>query len=246
MVVRDAIGASIPGAGVGCGIARTALEDLAAAHGGEPFARESLTEDYELGQRIAALGGKGRFVRARSANGRLIATRAYFPEKFRTAVRQKTRWTHGIALQGWDRLGWQGSPVSRWMMLRDRKGPVAAILLALAYGLVGATIVVHTLTHLGVLEPITLSPLLRTLLWINLAGLVWRLLLRGVFTAHEYGWAEGQRAIPRVIVSNVIAICSGYGGVAAYILALRGTPSEWDKTEHSAHPAARLSNEAAR
>ena len=59
MVVRDALGCAIPGAGVGSAIARPMLVRLARAHQGEPFARHSLTEDYELGQRVVALGGTG-------------------------------------------------------------------------------------------------------------------------------------------------------------------------------------------
>ena len=35
---------------------------------------------------------------------------------------QKARWLHGIAFQGWERLGWWGRPVDLWMELRDRRG----------------------------------------------------------------------------------------------------------------------------
>ncbi|MDG6078010.1 glycosyl transferase family protein [Erythrobacter litoralis] len=236
MVVRNAIGASVPGAGVGSAIGRAALERLADTNGGAPFAEDSLTEDYELGQRIAAQGGTGRFLRVRTESGRLVATRAYFPERLDAAVRQKTRWTHGIALQGWDRLGWQGRLVSRWMMLRDRKGPLAAALLALGYVLVGTTIIAQTLAYFDVLPPLQLTPVLKFLLLANLAGLLWRCILRGVFTANEYGWREGFRAIPRVVLTNMIAIISGWRAMRAYMAALGGAPIVWEKTEHAAHP----------
>ena len=240
MVVRDAIGASMPGAGVGCAIGREALRRLAAENGGAPFAEASLVEDYELGQRIARHGGKGLFLRLRTSGGRLIATRAYFPDRLDAAVRQKTRWTHGIALQGWDRLGWQGRAVSRWMMLRDRKGPLAAGLLALGYGLVATTTISHTLAHFSILPPMELTPVLKVLLLFNLAGLIWRCALRAIFTGREFGWRQGLLAIPRVVVSNIVAIMSGWRAVAAYFGALRGAPVTWDKTEHSAHPALAL------
>ncbi len=244
MVVRDAIGASVPGAGVGCAIGRGALRKLADTNGGVPFAEASLTEDYELGQRIAAFGGTGRFLRLHTKSGRLIATRAYFPDRLKAAVRQKTRWTHGIALQSWDRLGWQGTFVSRWMMLRDRKGPLAAVLLALAYLLVATTLIGHALAHFKMVQPFALTPTLKWLLLFNLAGLVWRCALRAIFTGREYGWRQGVLAIPRVIVSNVIAIMSGRRALAAYFGSLRGGAVVWDKTEHSAHPAALLPREA--
>lgn len=92
LVVRDALGAGIPMAGVGCGMARPALARLAELRGGNaPFAAECLTEDYELGLGIAEMGGRTRFVRRRALDGRLIATRAYFPDRLDRAVRQKTR-----------------------------------------------------------------------------------------------------------------------------------------------------------
>ncbi len=47
LVVRSALGAALPLAGVGCAIRRDALERLAAGRG-TPFEPQSLTEDYEL------------------------------------------------------------------------------------------------------------------------------------------------------------------------------------------------------
>lgn len=245
MVVRDALGCSVPGAGVGSAIARPMLSRLAAAHGGEPFARHSLTEDYELGQRIGALGGHGRFLRVRTAEGRLVATRSYFPSDIRSAVRQKTRWTHGIALQGWDRLGWHGKFADRWMTLRDRRGPLAAILLAVAYALVLSAVFSHILVEFGAIAPLKPSPLLQYLLVFTLAGLVWRCLMRAAFTAREYGLIQGLIAIPRTLVSNIIAIMSGRRAIAAYWRTLRGAPVVWDKTDHRDHPALALEPQVA-
>jgi adsorption protein B len=135
MVVRDALGAALPAAGVGCAFDRAMLARLAEEHGSEggPFSVECLTEDYELGLRIKGLGGRPRFLRLRGEDGRLIATRACFPAELDQAVRQKTRWIHGIALQGWDRLGWSAHPIEMWMRMRDRRGPMTAIVLAAAY-----------------------------------------------------------------------------------------------------------------
>src|SRR3546814_11273742 len=52
LVVREAIGAAVPSAGVGCAFARAALEQVAQDQGGLPFDPGCLTEDYELGLRI--------------------------------------------------------------------------------------------------------------------------------------------------------------------------------------------------
>ena len=237
MPVRDLLGCAVPGAGVGCAFARPILARLADESGGAPFPEISLTEDYELGLRIHGLGGRTRFVRRRSADGRLIATRAYFPDTIRQSVRQKTRWTHGIALQSWDRLGWDGRFLQRWMTMRDRRGPLAAILLGIAYTLVLTGIVLHGASEAGLVRETELSPTLRALLLLTFAGLLWRIVMRGIFTAREYGWRQGFFAMPRVFVSNIIAIMSGRRAFLAYVRALRGAPVVWDKTQHSAHPA---------
>ncbi len=237
LVVRDALGAAIPGAGVGCAIARAALDLLADREGGKPFAESSLTEDYELGLKIAKGGGRGRFLRVRARDGRLIATRAFFPSQIETAVRQKTRWMHGIALQGWDRLGWDLAPVDVWMQLRDRRGPLAALLLAMAYALVLLSLSAWLLQLLGWLVLPPTPPLLDALLAINLAGLLYRCAVRGLFTGREYGWRQGVRAVPRVVVSNLVGILAGRRALLAYLQTLRGAPLVWDKTEHRDHPA---------
>ena len=237
MVVRSHFGRGVPGAGVGCAIARDVLTILADAQGGRPFAAGSLTEDYELGLNIAALGGRSIFMRARTKHGRLIATRAYFPSRIDAAVRQKTRWIHGVSLQSWDRLGWRGGIFGAWMCLRDRRGPFAAMLLAVAYGLILLSALGFLARLAGVYDPPPLDPMVATLLTVALAALLWRLLLRVLFTTREYGWRQGLLAILRTPVSNIIAIMAGRRAIAAYVRSLNGEAPRWDKTEHTDHPA---------
>jgi len=238
MVVRDALGAALPGAGVGCGAARAALDRIAARRAdGMPFARDSLTEDYELGLAIAAAGGRCRFVRVRGDDGRLIATRAFFPNRFDAVVRQKSRWVLGIALQGWDRVGWSGGLIERWMRARDRSGPLTALVLLAGYLLVLLTGVMGVAVATGLTDPVPLTPLLRALLIANALAFVWRVGLRFAFTAREYGLAEGLWAVLRVPLANVVAIIAGRRAVFSYIRALHGRAAVWDKTEHHWHPA---------
>lgn len=182
MVVRSALGAGIPGAGVGCAIGRDWLERLDAA------------------------------------------------------IRQKARWIHGIALQGWDRLGWRGAPAAVWMQLRDRRGPLAALLLAIAYVLVIAAALERGLELTGLVGPAPLPRELVWLLWANLAALGWRAAARALFTAREFGPLQGALAVPRIVVSNTIAIVAGRRALAAYARTLRGQAAVWDKTEHTEHP----------
>lgn len=238
LVVRDALGAGIPSAGVGCALARPMLDRLAEMRGAAaPFAAECLTEDYELGLGIAALGGRQRFLRYRDAAGRLIATRACFPARLDHAVRQKTRWVHGIAFQGWDRLGWSRRPSETWMRLRDRQGPLNAIVLAAAYLLLLLAGLSWAVGWAGYAVPLARSPLIDALLLANLASFAWRAVWRFAFTAREYGPTEGIRAVLRIPLANLIAIMAGRRAIAAYIGVLAGRRLRWDKTAHHSHPA---------
>ncbi|MGZ3171698.1 MAG: glycosyltransferase family 2 protein [Croceibacterium sp.] len=206
-------------------------------HESGPFSVDSLTEDYELGLKIKAAGGKAWFLRARGEDGRLVATRACFPPTLPQAVRQKARWVHGIALQGWDRLGWSGGLAERWMRLRDRRGPFAALVLFTAYLLLLLTAVLWIADALRFGRPWQPSGMLVVILWANLASFAWRASLRFAFTAREYGAAEGLRAVLRMPSSNIIAIMAGRRAFAAYVASLLGAHPRWEKTSHHAHAA---------
>lgn len=237
MVVRDWLGAGLPGAGVGCAAARGALEQLARGRGDAlPFASDSLTEDYELGLGIAGQGGRCRFVRVRGDDGRLVATRALFPNRFDPVVRQKSRWVLGIALQGWDRIGWSGGLLEGWMRARDRRGPLAALVLLTGYALVVLTMLGGLGILAGVGEPVPITPLLAFLLVANLSAFGWRAVMRFAFALREYGWGEACRAVLRLPLANVVAIIAGRRAVFAYARTLGGRAAAWDKTDHEVHP----------
>lgn len=242
MVVRNALGAAIPAAGVACGFSRDTIALIAAHRRAEgvpgPFASECLTEDYELGVLIWRHGSRSRFVRMRDADGNLVATRAYFPSQVGKAVRQKARWIHGIAFQGWDRLGWSSGIADLWMVLRDRRGPLTAIVLTCGYALVVVEGVLVLAALAGLHVRVALPEALRVMLVLCLFSLVWRCAVRFAFTAREYGRAEAMRALLRIPVANYIAIMAGRAALAAYVRTLRGGQVTWEKTAHDAHPAA--------
>jgi len=239
MVVREALGAGLPAAGVGCAFSRDALERIALRAGRPeaPFAGESLTEDYELGLKIGALGGKSQFLRIRGQDGQLVATRAFFPGTLNEAVRQKTRWIHGIAFQGWDRLGWEGSLVERWMRLRDRRGPLAGLVLASGYLFFLIITFLWLTSLLGWVDMPKPGAMLQVILLVNVASFLWRAAWRFAFTTQEYGVVEGFTAILRIPFANVITIIAGRRALAAYLRSLNGHAPVWDKTEHRSHPA---------
>ncbi|MGJ8536136.1 MAG: glycosyl transferase family protein [Parasphingopyxis sp.] len=233
LVVRDSLGAGVPSAGVGCAISRQALSRLAHERGGRPFDADSLTEDYELGLSLAENGGSGTFLRCYdNRTNELIAVRAHFPATLSEAVRQKTRWIAGIALHGWDRLGWHAGIADLWMRARDRSAILASMILLAAYL---AAILGFGLLIAAVTTPYTLPempPVLTYILIANFWLLLWRLAVRASFTGYCYGWREGLRAIPRAFVSNIIAMMAARRAMTRYIFARRDEPPIWDKTRH--------------
>ena len=231
LVVREAVGAAIPLAGVGCAIARKPLAQLAAIQDGKPFAGSSMTEDYEVGLRIGALGLKTMFVRipATPAERGVVATRGHFPATLGDAVRQKARWLGGIALSGWDRLGWTGGVGERWMRMRDRRGPLAALLLLAAYSAALLWSQLWLAEALGAPIHARMDPTLTLLLTVNFGLLAWRAVMRAGFTASAYGWFEGLLSIPRLVVGNVIAMLAAARAVSLH---LSGGARRWDKTRH--------------
>lgn len=244
LVVREALGAAVPSAGVASGICRQMLARIAAQRAAQgqpqgPFDAASLTEDYELGHRIKALGGRAGLVRLKSRGERLvISTREHFPASFAAAVAQKSRWLAGIALAGWDRIGWPPGLADRYMLLRDRKGLFVALLGLAGYallGLIALDALLRALLPAAARLPALVPPgsLLAGLLMANLALFGWRLALRAAFTTHAHGWREGLRAIPRALVGNIINAAAALAAIRRYRTMLSSSaPPVWGKTLH--------------
>ncbi|WP_346015441.1 glycosyltransferase family 2 protein [Sphingomonas sp. GC_Shp_1] len=234
MVVRRSLGAAMPLAGTGCAIATEMLATIAAERGGFPFDATSLTEDYELGLRIAELGGRSLFARvADGSDGGVVAVRAYFPDSVAAATRQKARWMTGIALAGWDRTGW-GQHLAftdHWMRMRDRRAPLSVLVLAVAY----AAVILWGLRLGGHLMQGALPPPDGLAPWVLPATtllLGWRLAMRMTCTWRCYGWREAMWSVPRFFVGNLIALIAAPRALARYLAMLRGEALVWDKTRH--------------
>ncbi len=246
LALRSELGLPFPSAGVGCALTRDALALLAIERDGQPFRADSLTEDYEVGMLVGAYGLGGCFVDTiDSADGR-VASRGSFPRRVDAAVRQKSRWIAGIALEGWDHLGWRRPPgrgvgyvwLAQWMLWRDRRAPLAAVILLAAY----ASSIVTALGWAGqaLLRWPTpaIGDAMRLLMGFDAMLLLWRLGMRGHFTARWYGWRQALLAMPRAFVANVIAILAARRAIALYCRMLRSGEVVWDKTDHrDAEPA---------
>lgn len=232
LIMREAIGAAVPSAGVGCAFARPMIGTIARERGGAPFDADSLTEDYEIGLRIAERKGRTIFVSMRDAEGQLICTREHFPETLEAAVKQKARWLMGISLSGWDRLGWSGSWRERWMRLHDRRTGLSALVLFAAYCATIGYGIMLLLTWFGLVSQPQPPQWLDVALTVTALLMLWRLAFRAYWTTQAYGWREGVRSVPRVIVCNIVAMIAARRALADYIRQLRTGNVVWEKTLH--------------
>lgn len=232
LVLREAVGAAVPSAGVGCCFARPMLNRIAQERGGMPFDPASLTEDYEIGLRIAEKQGRTAFVTMFDAQGELICTQEHFPETLEAAIRQKARWFVGIALAGWDRMGWHGSLRERWMRLHDRRAALSALVLFAAYcaSLGYALLTLSAAAGLG--PPPFMSPLIEGALLVTTLLMLWRLAARFFWSSRAYGWKQGLLAIPRTLFANIVSMLAARRAISLYLRQLRNGTVIWEKTHH--------------
>jgi adsorption protein B len=115
------------------------------------------------------------------------------------------------------------------MRMRDRRGPLAALLLLAAYAAALLWSQLWLAEALGAPVQARMDPLLSRLLTINFWLLAWRALMRAGFTASAYGWTQGLLSIPRLVVGNVIAMLAAARAVSLH---LGGGARRWDKTRH--------------
>ena len=226
MAVRPKLGGFVPSAGVGTGYRRDALERLAVESSNRVFEPAALTEDYENGLKMFRLGCSQAFVPPlRSGDGTFLATREFFPQTWTSALRQRTRWVMGIALQGWQRHGWGRDFGEIYWMWRDRKGLIANPL-----GLAANIVFVYGLaTGMWMRVP----PLASRLVWATLALQILRLAVRMSCVTRVYGIRFALGVPVRAIYANALNCAATFQAVARYAIArARNAPLRWLKTDH--------------
>jgi adsorption protein B len=158
MIVRHALGAAIPSAGVGTCLTKRLIEHFVRERG-EVLMTGTVTEDYILGVEAKRAGFKSAYVAAATQERHgldYVATREFFPKSLAAAIKQKTRWVYGINFEAARKLGWAGDPSDRHFFFRDRKGAVTNFLPVLSLGFL-------SLILLGSAEPNAPSDELHTL-----------------------------------------------------------------------------------
>lgn len=223
MPVRQLLGGFIPSSGVGTAFSRRILERLAYAYKNRIFEPVCLTEDYENGCRVNWLGGRQIFVRL--AGSPIIATREYFPQNFRAAVRQRARWITGIALQSWELHGFLETVWYAYWFWRDRKILIGNLVSFLA----------NVLTVYGIARGgLPLSTGLRAAVTASLGLLAIHTSVRMCCAARIYGWKFAAATPLRMIWGNWINGLATSVAIYSYFSAkLRGRPLRWVKTEHA-------------
>jgi len=236
MRARQLSGSFIPSNGVGTGFAREILDRLASERGGQVFDPASLTEDYEIGVYIHNAGCPQLFAPLRRQDNRFIATREYFPRRAGTAIRQRTRWVTGIALQTWERYGWRGSWRTKYWFWRDRKGLLANPLGLLTNVLFVAGIIdlVQSAAQHRPWAFAVSNPIILTLCFITLVMQCLRLALRALCVGRIFGWVFAMGVPLRVFHANLINCCASVRAMWRYSRArMQHRPLVWLKTEHA-------------
>ncbi len=235
MRVREMMGSFIPSNGVGTAYSREALQQLAEKEGNRIFEPGCLTEDYENGMRLHRLGCRQIFVPLRRGPNGFIATREYFPSTLASAIRQRTRWVTGIALQTWERHGWSGHRAQVYWFWRDRKGLVGNPL-SLASNLLflcGFITWLHARIY-GHPWGLSQEQFHPVLLAGTLALQALHLTIRIVCVTRLYGWHCALGVPVRVVWGNYVNALATCRAIGRYLAArVRHEPLVWVKTEHA-------------
>jgi len=235
MRARQLMGSFVPSNGVGTGFTRAALEKLATEEHNLIFEPACLTEDYENGLRLHKLGCKQMFVPLIGTGSGMVATREFFPRTARSAIRQRSRWILGIALQCWERNGWRGTWPEKYWFWRDRKGLLGNPLSLLSNLIFTYGALTWMVAQLGRspwgLARYSLHP------WLIVATLGIQLIqstLRMRCSARLYGFRFALAVPLRSVCGNWINTAATWKAVRSYIRArLRHEPLVWVKTEHA-------------
>lgn len=233
MIVRDAVGAAIPSAGVGTCMTKRLIKHFLATRG-QVLMSGTVTEDYIFGIEAKRSGFKSAFAAiSRNADEGLdfVATREFFPKTLEASIKQKTRWVYGINFEAFCKLGWQGDPWDFYFFLRDRKGMVTSFLPPVSAALLG-------LMLLGYVQlddfPEPMGDVVLVSMWINLIALITRYVIR-VYAGYEvygkYDWLGIAWRWPTALYINMAAVWRAWKTfLGESQLATR--PIVWSKTVH--------------
>lgn len=254
--VREWLTGGVPSAGVGTGFSRDAIKLAWQNEIQGAFREDLLTEDYEISMQLLRRGANSAFFDGIVRGGDLPppalrlwampgipAVRGAFPNTFWASVRQKTRWTLGITLQGWEDLGWEGSVWQKYLFFRDRKPLFTNIANVGAY-FVGVAWVVPWIIDQLFFDGRLLPPLyehgsfLHQLIAANVAILVIFMIVRALCTLQAFGPLHALMSFPRLVWANFINFVATVRALRQFFNARRKGIKRipWEKTTHALDP----------
>jgi len=233
LIVRNALGAAIPSAGVGTCLSQALVRHFLKTRG-QVLMSGTVTEDYILGIEAKRAGFRSVFA-ALSAPAEqgvdYVATREFFPQRLEASIKQKTRWVYGIAFEAMHKLGWQGGLWDIYFFLRDRKGMITNFLAP-------ASVVLMILGLAGLIDPEALPrDMYRLFQWslaFNLLAVVFRYVARLAASYRVYGRLDWLGVAIRWPVSLYINMVSTFRAWKIYLgeSELATSPIVWSKTTH--------------
>ena len=233
MIVRNALRAAIPSAGVGTGMTRKLLKHFLATRG-QVLMSGTVTEDYILGVEAKRSGFKSAFaaVSAEDENGLdFVATRELFPRTMMASIKQKTRWVYGINFEAMHKLGWEGDFWDKYFFMHDRKGMLTNFLPPISLALL--FLLLLGVFDLSAISP-DLEPIFAASILFNLFALVMRYIIRVVACYQVYGkfdWIGIAVRWPVSLYINMVAVFRAwktYVGESQFAT----KPIVWSKTAH--------------
>jgi adsorption protein B len=233
LIVRNALGAAIPSAGVGTCLTRALVRHFLETRG-QVLMSGTVTEDYILGIEAKRAGFRSIFAAtsARADQGAdYVATREFFPQHLEASIKQKTRWVYGIAFEAMHKLGWRGQPWDIYFFLRDRKGMVTNFLAP-------GSIVLMILALAGFIDTETLPrgvyQLFQWSISFNLLAVACRYVARLTSSYRVYGRVEWLGVAIRWPVGLYINMVATFRAWKIYLGESRLATSSivWSKTTH--------------
>jgi adsorption protein B len=235
MLVRSYLKAGVPSAGVGTAMSRLFVSDLLQIQDNLLMKEDTLTEDYHLGLMAHRLGYESEFICCYKKTGRgreFIATREYFPASVQTSIRQKTRWTLGICIQGANNLKWSQGWLENYFLWRDRRGLINAPILVSSYLLTLSFAIYYLFQNKwpGFIEN---NQIIATLFVLSFAFMFNRLFQRVRIVRALYGAELALLAPVRWVLANIINTMAAFRAINQQIVSLKtGEKPKWVKTTH--------------
>lgn len=249
LVARTATQAFVPSAGTGFVLRRDVLNEF---KDNDVFPVGSLTEDYKLSLELKQMGYDVHYalenVSRLKADGTVarefISTRSMFPNTYKAAVKQKTRWIYGITIQTFKLRDILKNKTlnfsSKYSLYRDWKAKIGNLLLGPGY-LIFTYFIISLFYNLPTMYPIfSFSWYLMLFLSIMM---IERQILRFVAVKNVYGYKSALISsffpplLPfRMVVGNTINF---HSTMRAWLMNINRNKKKkskkkpaWSKTDH--------------